>query len=129
MKGWSDMATAFILMMCVIAGMFAYFTLVSSHATPSGENAQEKLYGIGINGLVIFGGLGKSKFCTKVKTAVRRKGIVLSTMMIATIVFVVVVALVLFLLFAGVQANAGSTAGGFFYGAFDAIMRIFPGAG
>ena len=120
MKGFAtDYAVPLLIVLCVIAAMFAYFALVRSSATTSGENAQERLYGIGINGLVIFGGLGG--------LPKKRKGLELSTGLIATIVFVVVVALVLFLLFAGVQANAGSTAGGFFYGTFDDLMSLIGG--
>jgi len=109
-----DWATGLMIIVVTMIAAFAVYELVKHDAKPSGITVQERLYGAGI-GLVAFGA--------------RKKGIILSTMMIATIVFVVVVALVLFLMFAGIQANAGSTAGGFFYGAFDAIMKMISGSG
>jgi|SRR3990167_9459507 len=114
MKGMIDWATGFIIIVITMIAAMAVYGLVAQNAKPAGITAQERLYGVGI-GLILFGA--------------RKKGIILSTMMIATIVFVVVVALVLFLMFAGIQSSAGSTAGGFFYGAFDAIMKMFSGSG
>jgi uncharacterized membrane protein YtjA (UPF0391 family) len=56
----------------------------------------------------------------------RRKGIVLTTTLLATIVFVVIVAMLLIFIFMSLQAEAGSSTGGFFYNMFDSIMKGLP---
>lgn len=127
MKGMSDWFMGLIVALASIMGMFAFFVLVQHNVSIPGQVAQDRMGGVGVTGLVFFGDALRKRY-NSTKTN-RPKGIVLSTMMIATIVFVVVVSVVLFMIFAGIQANAGNTAGGFFYGVFDAIMRLLPGAG
>lgn len=57
----------------------------------------------------------------------RKKGIELTTNLVATIVLVLAVTLMLFLIFASFAADAGSSTGNFFYSVFDAIMRAMVG--
>ena|SRR3989338_3355115 len=56
----------------------------------------------------------------------RKKGMELTTSLVATIVLVLAVTLMLFLLFASFASDAGSSTGNFFYSIFDAIVRALP---
>lgn len=60
------------------------------------------------------------------KNKFERKGIVLTTSLLAMIVMVLVVVFVLFLIFGSVGAQAGPASGSFFYQFFDAILRSLP---
>ena len=55
-----------------------------------------------------------------------KKGMELTTSLVATIVLVLAVTLMLFLLFASFASDAGSSTGNFFYSIFDAIVRALP---
>ncbi len=56
----------------------------------------------------------------------RKKGIELTVNLVATIVLLLVGALLVFLIFAGIAAESGSSTGNFFYSMFDAIIRSIP---
>ena len=56
----------------------------------------------------------------------RKKGMELTTSLVATIVLVLAVTLMLFLLFASFAYDAGSSTVNFFYSIFDAIVRALP---
>ena len=107
-KGMIDNFWLLIYMMIVVMAVLGYWDLVASKAGTSGPFSLQRL--LGLSSIVM----------------TKRKGIVLTTSLLATIIMIVVVAMVLFLLFGSVQAEAGSTSSGFFYGAFDAILRMLP---
>ncbi len=67
---------------------------------------------------------GKNKMKDRLKA--RKKGIELTTNMLATIVFLIVVAFFLFLILASIGAEAGPNSNSFFYGVFDSIIRSLP---
>lgn len=117
---------AVISTVIIIAALLMYLKTTTDSVAPAGSNAQNRILGVGISGLVLFG-YSKRKMSTSKNIFLSKKGIVLTTTLLATIIFVVVICLVLFLIFAGIQSNAGSTAGGFFYGTFDSIMKIISG--
>ena len=61
------------------------------------------------------------------KVAVKKKkGIVLTTTLLASIVLVVVVVFVLFLVFASLSGESGPSSGSLFYNFFDAIIKSLP---
>lgn len=110
-----EIIMAVVLVIIVVAIAFGYWLQTDARVSGSVPRAIECIFGV-----LCVAALKKSDKPPK-------KGIVLTTTMLATVVFLVVVAFVIFLVFAGLQAEAGSTSSGFAFGAFDAIMRLLPG--
>ena len=59
----------------------------------------------------------------------RKKGIALTVNLLILVVMVLVVTFVLFLLYAGIEAESGSASSGFYYKFFDWMLRLIPGSG
>ena len=110
---YMEIFTAMIIVLIVVMILFAYWNKTKEGV---GESAPSALNGL-LGGLVL------------TDLARRKKGIVLTTTMLATIVFVIIVAMVLIFLYMSLQAEAGSSAGGFFYNMFDSIMKGVPSLG
>ncbi len=112
MKGimYMEIFTAMIIVVITIMIAFSYWNQIKGEV---GESAPSALEGPG----GIMGGFVLAELIRK------RKGIVLTTTLLATIIFVVLVVMVLVFVYMSLQAEAGASAGGFFYNMFDSIMK------
>ena len=106
MKGMTEgMIIAIILAVLSVLAMFVYWEYTKTATT---RNPLTAMFG-----LALFG-------------AIRKKGIVLTTTLLATVVLVIIVVFVLFLIFASLGAEAGPSSNSLFYNFFDAILRSLP---
>lgn len=102
-----------LLIVAIVMGvvfLFVVWQTIEGRIARAGPSAIE---GAGVAGLALLG---------------RKKGALSSaTNLLITIVLVIVVAFVIFLLFASLQAEAGPASNQFFYNTFDSLIKWVSG--